>query len=78
MVCIPQNSPGVAGEGQLADDGVVAGPVEGHLAAAQEQAQGDRQVEPVGVLLQVGRSEVRERRGAGRSPIRVLVKAILA
>ena len=43
---------------ELADDGVVARPIEGHLAAAQEQPQRDRQVEPVGVLLEIGRSEV--------------------
>ena len=50
--------PGLAGECQLADDGEVARPVEGDLAAAQQQPQGDRQVEAVGVLLEIGRSEV--------------------
>ena len=29
------DGPGVTGEGELADDGVVAGPVEGHLTAGQ-------------------------------------------
>ena len=52
------DGPGLAGEGQLADDGERAGPLEGDLAAAQEQAQGDRQVEPAGVLLEVGRGQV--------------------
>ena len=49
---------GLAGQGQLADHGEGAGPVEGDLAAAQEQAQGDRQVEPAGILLEIGRGEV--------------------
>jgi hypothetical protein len=53
--------PGLAGEGQLADDGAIAGPVERDLAAGQQQPQGDRQVEAVGVLLQIGRSEVSRR-----------------
>src|SRR5271157_5891790 len=52
------DGPGLAGEGQLADDGVVAGPVEGHLTAGQQQPQRDRQIEAVGVLLEIGRSEV--------------------
>ena len=34
------------------------GPVEGDLSAAQEQSQGDGQVEAAGVLLQVGRGQV--------------------
>ena len=37
---------------------IIAGPVEGDLAAGQQQSQGNRQVEAVGVLLQIGRSEV--------------------
>jgi hypothetical protein len=45
---------GLAVEGQLADDGEVAGAVQRHLPAADEHAQGDRQVEAAGVLAQVG------------------------
>ena len=56
--------PGLAGEGQLADDGVVAGPVEGHLTAGQQQPQRDRQIEAVGVLLEIGRSGPSRRKGA--------------
>ena len=59
--------PRLAGEGQLADDGEVARPVEGHLAAAQEQPQGDRQVEAAGVLLQIGRGQVDDDAVEGRS-----------
>ena len=55
------DGPGLAGEGELADDGVVAGPVEGHLTAGQQQPQRDRQIEAVGVLLEIGRSEVAKR-----------------
>ena len=43
---------------QLADDGEGAGPLEGDLAAAKEQSQRDRQVEPARVLLQVGGGQV--------------------
>ena len=50
--------PGLAGECELADDGEGAGPVEGDLPAAQEQPQGDGQVEAAGVLLEVGRGKV--------------------
>src|SRR5205814_2316588 len=46
---------GLAGESQLADDGERAGAVEGDLTAAQEQSQGDGQVEAARVLLEIGR-----------------------
>ena len=49
---------GLAGESQFAHDGIVAGPVEADLTAAHQEPQRDRQVEAVGVFLQVGRSEV--------------------
>ncbi len=52
------DGPGLAGQRQLADDRERAGPVEGDLPAAQQQPQGDRQVEAAGVLLQVGRGQV--------------------
>jgi hypothetical protein len=46
---------GLAGQRQLADEGEGAGAVEGDLAAAQEHSQGDGQVEPTRIFLQVGR-----------------------
>jgi len=55
------DGPGLAGEGKLADDGVVAGPVKGHLTAGQQQPQRNRQIKTVGVLLEIGRSEVAKR-----------------
>ena len=58
MARTPLSGPGLAGERELADDGIRTGPVEGDLSAAQEQAQGDGQVEAAGVLLQVGRGQV--------------------
>ena len=61
----PLDGPGVAGEGELADDGVVAGPVEGHLTAGQQQPQRNRQIKTVGVLLEIGRSEVAKRTSCG-------------
>ena len=60
----PLDGPGVAGEGELADDGVVAGPVEGHLTAGQQQPQRNRQIKTVGVLLEIGRSQSSRRKGA--------------
>jgi len=50
--------PGVAGKSQLADDGEIARTIEGDPTAGQQQPQGDRQVEAVSVLLEVGRAEV--------------------
>jgi hypothetical protein len=55
--------------GQLADDGEVARPVESDLAAGQEQPQRDRQIETVGVLLEIGRSGFYQRKG---SPVHCL------
>ncbi len=55
------DGPGLAGEGQFADDGVIAGPVERDLTAGQQQPQRDRQIKTVGVLLEVGWSEVAKR-----------------
>ncbi len=49
---------GLAGESEFPHDGIVAGPVETDLAAAHQEPQRDRQVEAVGIFLQVGRSEV--------------------
>ena len=46
---------------QFADDGVIAGPVERDLTAGQQQPQPDRQIKTVGVLLEVGRSELSKR-----------------
>ena len=54
----PLDGTGLAGQGQLADDGERARPVKRDLPTAQEQAQRDRQVEPAGVFLQVGRGQV--------------------
>ena len=45
-------------QGQLADDGVLLEQLGGRLAAAQEDAQGDGQIERRGVLGHVGRGEV--------------------
>ena len=59
------DGPGLAGEGQFADDGVIAGPVERDLTAGQQQPQRDRQIEAVGVLLEIGRSEVAKRTFSG-------------
>ena len=52
---------GLAGECQLANDGVIAGPVERDLTAGQQQPQHDRQIKTVGVLLEIGWSEVAKR-----------------
>jgi len=54
----------LTGEGQLADDGEIAGPVERHLTAGQQQPQRDRPIEAVGVLLEIGRSGSSRRKGA--------------
>ena len=53
------------GQRQFADDGVIAGPVERDLTAGQQQPQRDRQIKTVGVLLEVGRSEVSRRTFSG-------------
>ncbi len=45
-------------EGQFADDGVLGELFGGHLPAADERAQGDRQIERGGVFGQVGRGQV--------------------
>ncbi len=47
---------GFAGEGRLAENRVVAGPVAGDLAAGHQQPQRNRQIEAVGILLEIGRS----------------------
>jgi len=43
----------LAGQRQIAADREISGPVEGDLAAAQEQLQCNRQIEAVGILLQI-------------------------
>jgi hypothetical protein len=55
------DGPGLAGEGQLTHDGIVARPVETDLAAAHQQSQCDRQVEAVGIFFQVCRSALAKR-----------------
>jgi hypothetical protein len=48
------DGPGLAGQDQFADHGMGTRPVIGNLAAAQEQSQRNRQVEPAGIFLEVG------------------------
>ena len=51
-------------EGQLADHGVLREPLGGDLPAADQDAQGDGQIERGGVLGQVGRGQVDDDRGS--------------
>jgi len=44
----------LTGERQFPDKGEVARPVDGDLTAAQQQPQSNRQIEAVGVLLEIG------------------------
>ena len=53
----PLDRPRLARQGQLAHDREPTRPLEGHLAAAEQQPERDRQVEAAGVLLQVGRGQ---------------------
>ena len=66
----PLDRPRLARQGQLAHDREPPRPLEGHLPAAEQEPQRDRQVEPAGVLLEVGRGQVDDRpgRSAGDSP----------
>ncbi|HME18604.1 MAG TPA: hypothetical protein VKF15_02575, partial [Nitrososphaerales archaeon] len=57
----PLDGAGLPGQRELADDGVIAGPVERDLTAGQQQPQRDRQIKTIGVLLEVGRSALAKR-----------------